>query len=130
MQPKVMRLSSGVGDISIFGERQYSMRIWLDADKLATFEAARFICTCNAVGRIIAPLRSRMQELIFRGLDQEEMFLKAAEILLQENVSFEPETLAGYVAIHAPDMRKLLCREFGICDFTQAAPLAAGDGSK
>jgi uncharacterized protein (DUF305 family) len=28
------------------------------------------------------------------------------------------------------DMRKLLCREFGICDFTPAAPLAAGDGSK
>jgi hydrophobe/amphiphile efflux-1 (HAE1) family protein len=27
---------SGVGDVTIFGERRYSMRIWLDPDKLAT----------------------------------------------------------------------------------------------
>jgi hydrophobe/amphiphile efflux-1 (HAE1) family protein len=26
----------GVGDVSIFGERRYSMRVWLDPDKLAT----------------------------------------------------------------------------------------------
>ncbi len=26
----------GVGDVQIFGERRYSMRIWLDPDKLAT----------------------------------------------------------------------------------------------
>jgi multidrug efflux pump subunit AcrB len=26
----------GVGDVTIFGERRYSMRIWLDPDKLAT----------------------------------------------------------------------------------------------
>jgi len=25
----------GVGDVQIFGERRYSMRIWLDPDKLA-----------------------------------------------------------------------------------------------
>ena len=27
----------GVGDLTIFGERQYSLRIWLDPDKLAAF---------------------------------------------------------------------------------------------
>src|SRR6202035_290892 len=27
---------SGVGDVTIFGERRYSMRIWLAPDKLAT----------------------------------------------------------------------------------------------
>src|SRR6201987_4718785 len=26
----------GVGDVTIFGERRYSMRVWLDPDKLAT----------------------------------------------------------------------------------------------
>jgi HAE1 family hydrophobic/amphiphilic exporter-1 len=26
---------SGVGDVTIFGERRYSMRVWLDPDKLA-----------------------------------------------------------------------------------------------
>ena len=27
---------SGIGDVTIFGERRYSMRVWLDPDKLAT----------------------------------------------------------------------------------------------
>src|SRR5918993_1658198 len=27
----------GVGDLTIFGERQYSLRVWLDPDKLAAF---------------------------------------------------------------------------------------------
>jgi hypothetical protein len=28
------------------------------------------------------------------------------------------------------EMRKLLCREFGICDFTPAAPLSGGEVGK
>ncbi|GGC60601.1 efflux RND transporter permease subunit [Chelatococcus reniformis] len=36
VRDELLRLD-GVGDISIFGERQYSMRIWLDPDKLAAF---------------------------------------------------------------------------------------------
>ncbi|MBV9078408.1 MAG: multidrug efflux RND transporter permease subunit, partial [Methylobacteriaceae bacterium] len=35
VRDELLRLD-GVGDITIFGERQYSMRIWLDPDKLAT----------------------------------------------------------------------------------------------
>src|ERR1700676_802295 len=31
-----MKPPPGVGDVSIFGERRYSMRVWLDPDKLAT----------------------------------------------------------------------------------------------
>ncbi|MGO8658697.1 efflux RND transporter permease subunit, partial [Rhizobium ruizarguesonis] len=27
----------GVGDVQIFGERQYSMRIWLDPEKLSAY---------------------------------------------------------------------------------------------
>jgi HAE1 family hydrophobic/amphiphilic exporter-1 len=27
----------GVGDLSLFGERQYSLRVWLDPDKLSAF---------------------------------------------------------------------------------------------
>src|SRR4029077_5940112 len=32
----LLRLN-GVGDVTIFGERQYSLRIWIDPEKLATF---------------------------------------------------------------------------------------------
>ena len=33
----VLLRQEGVGDITIFGERQYSLRIWLDPDKLAAY---------------------------------------------------------------------------------------------
>ena len=36
VRDELLRLD-GVGDITIFGERQYSMRIWIDPEKLATF---------------------------------------------------------------------------------------------
>src|ERR671912_1078473 len=36
VRDELLRLD-GVGDITIFGERQYSLRVWLDPDKLAAF---------------------------------------------------------------------------------------------
>ena len=36
VRDELLRLN-GVGDITIFGERQYSLRLWLDPDKLAAF---------------------------------------------------------------------------------------------
>ncbi|MFI5011366.1 MAG: efflux RND transporter permease subunit [Hyphomicrobiales bacterium] len=36
VRDELLRLN-GVGDLTIFGERQYSLRIWLDPEKLATF---------------------------------------------------------------------------------------------
>ena len=36
VRDELMRLD-GVGDLTIFGERQYSLRVWLDPDKLAAF---------------------------------------------------------------------------------------------
>ena len=36
VRDELLRLD-GVGDLTIFGERQYSLRIWLDPDKLAAF---------------------------------------------------------------------------------------------
>ncbi len=36
VRDELLRLD-GVGDLTIFGERQYSLRVWLDPDKLATF---------------------------------------------------------------------------------------------
>ncbi|WP_460447960.1 efflux RND transporter permease subunit [Alsobacter sp. SYSU BS001988] len=36
VRDELLRLD-GVGDLTIFGERQYSLRVWLDPDKLAAF---------------------------------------------------------------------------------------------
>ena len=36
VRDELLRLN-GVGDLTIFGERQYSLRVWLDPEKLATF---------------------------------------------------------------------------------------------
>ncbi len=36
VRDELLRLN-GVGDLTIFGERQYSLRVWLDPDKLAAF---------------------------------------------------------------------------------------------
>jgi HAE1 family hydrophobic/amphiphilic exporter-1 len=36
VRDELLRLG-GVGDVTIFGERQYSLRIWIDPEKLATF---------------------------------------------------------------------------------------------
>src|SRR3569623_1262897 len=36
VRDELLRLD-GVGDVIIFGERQYSLRVWLDPDKLAAF---------------------------------------------------------------------------------------------
>ncbi|MDQ0467321.1 efflux RND transporter permease subunit [Labrys wisconsinensis] len=36
VRDELLRLD-GVGDLTIFGERQYSLRVWLDPDRLATF---------------------------------------------------------------------------------------------
>src|SRR4029078_4155540 len=36
VRAELLRLD-GVGDLTIFGERQYSLRVWLDPEKLAGF---------------------------------------------------------------------------------------------
>src|SRR5882757_1373630 len=51
----------GVGDVQIFGERRYSMRIWLDPDKLGKIgqspapEGTPFEMQVNATGRLSDP---------------------------------------------------------------------------
>ena len=50
----------GVGDLTIFGEREYSLRVWLDPEKLAAYElTSADVCRCFA----------RAECPGFRGLD-------------------------------------------------------------
>lgn len=69
---------------------------------------ARFILTSNAPYKIIAPLRSRCVEIHCNKLDVEEFQLRAADILVQNNVEFELEDLDSYIRAAYPDMRKMI----------------------
>ena len=69
---------------------------------------ARFILTCNFVHKIISPLKSRCCELKIDKTDQVEFFMRAESVLNQEQVKFDAETLATYVAATYPDLRKCL----------------------
>ena len=69
---------------------------------------ARFILTCNLVHKVITPLKSRCITLHINKTDQVEFFTRAATVLATENVTYEPEVLASYVAATYPDLRKCL----------------------
>lgn len=69
---------------------------------------ARFILTCNFAHKIIAPLKSRCQELHINKTDQTEFTARAATVLVNENVEFDLDTLDSYVKATYPDLRKCL----------------------
>ena len=70
--------------------------------------ACRFILTCNYPNKIIPALHSRCQGFHIQKLDQTEFTARIAEILLEEGVEFELDTLDLYVRAAYPDMRKAI----------------------
>lgn len=75
--------------------------------------SARFIFTCNYEHRIIAPLKSRLQQFRFKASDKDGIAELVAKILIQEKVKFNIDLLDKYVAIAYPDIRKIitLCQQ-------------------
>lgn len=71
-------------------------------------ETARFILTTNHPNKIIPPLHSRCQGFHINKLDQNEFTARAAEIMLNENVEFDVDTLDSFVKATYPDLRKCL----------------------
>ena len=69
---------------------------------------ARFIGTCNYINKVILPLRSRLQEVIFKNPDQEAVALRMAEMLDAEGVEYDPVDLLDYVSVGYPDIRKTI----------------------
>ena len=74
----------------------------------------RFIFTCNFKNRIIEPLHSRCAVIDFKidNKDKQEtaaaFFKRAAQILKQENIEFDPKVVAEVVTKHFPDYRRVL----------------------
>jgi DNA polymerase III delta prime subunit len=69
---------------------------------------ARFILTCNYPNKIIPALHSRCQGFHIEKLDQVEFTARVAEILINENVEFDLESLDMYVRATYPDLRKCI----------------------
>ena len=69
---------------------------------------ARFVLTCNYPNRVIPALHSRCQGFHIEKVDTTEFTARVAQVLLQESVTFELDTLDSYVKATYPDLRKCL----------------------
>ena len=70
--------------------------------------SVRFILTCNYPNKIIPALHSRCQGFHITSLDTNEFTAKIAEILIENSVQFELETLDSFVRATYPDLRKTI----------------------
>jgi replication factor C small subunit len=71
-------------------------------------ETARFILTCNLPNRIMPAIHSRCQSFHVDKVDPVEFTVRAATILMSENVDFELDALDTYVKATYPDLRKCI----------------------
>jgi len=70
--------------------------------------SVRFILTCNYPNMIIPALHSRCQGFHIEQLDQTDFTVRVAEILADNEVQFDIETLDAMVRAHYPDLRKTI----------------------
>lgn len=84
----------------------------------------RFLLTCNYPNKIIPALHSRCQGFHIEKLDRTEFTARVAEILIEEQVEFDIDTLDLYVRAGYPDMRKVIGR---LQQNTHAGQLQAPD---
>lgn len=71
-------------------------------------DSARFIMTANYANKIIPALHSRFQSFHIDSLDTEAFMTRAIEILIAEDVQFEPDDLGKFVEASYPDLRKCI----------------------
>jgi len=70
--------------------------------------SARFILTCNYPHKIIPALHSRCQGFHIEKIDKTEFTARIAQVLIEENIQFDIDTLDIYVKATYPDLRKCL----------------------
>lgn len=73
----------------------------------------RFILTANYPSKIIPALHSRCQGFHIESLDRESFDMRVANILLQEDVDFDIDSLVSFTNATYPDLRKAinLCQQ-------------------
>lgn len=68
----------------------------------------RFLLSCNYIDKVMPAIQSRCQGFHIVSLDVNDITVKMAEILINENVEFEIEVLDKFVSTTYPDMRKCI----------------------
>lgn len=91
-----------------FDYMSHSAQAMLKSIMETSSDTCRFIATCNNEHKIIVPLKSRFQQLRFKTPSRDDVLIRMAEILIAENVEFEPDVLDRYVSQAYPDMRKII----------------------
>lgn len=71
-------------------------------------DSVRFILTCNYPNKVIPALHSRCQGFHIDTIDQVEFTARVANVLIEESVEFELDTLDSFVRSTYPDLRKCL----------------------
>lgn len=69
---------------------------------------ARFILTCNMPHKIMPAIHSRCQGFNFHQLDVTDFTVRLGQILADESVEFDVETLESFVRATYPDLRKAI----------------------
>jgi replication factor C small subunit len=69
---------------------------------------ARFVLTCNYPNRVIPALHSRCQGFHIERLDKTEFTVRVGQILADEKIDFDVETIDTYVKATYPDLRKCI----------------------
>ena len=93
--------------------------------------SVRFILTCNYPNMIIPALHSRCQGFHIEELDHTDFTVRVGEILAQNAVQFDIETLDAMVRANYPDLRKTINTvQMSIVDNTLAMPEDGGSTSE
>lgn len=85
-------------------EAQPALRNMMEAYSATT----RFILTANYIERIIDPLVSRTQVYKLTPPSKKEAAVRLSEILKNENVEYEKQTIVQIVHAYYPDIRKII----------------------
>ncbi len=93
--------------------------------------SVRFILTCNYPNMIIPALHSRCQGFHIEELDHTDFTVRVGEILAQNAVQFDIETLDAMVRANYPDLRKTINTvQMTIVDNTLVMPDDGGSTSE
>ena len=85
--------------------------------------SVRFILTCNYPNMIIPALHSRCQGFHIEQLDQTDFTVRVGEILQDNEVKFDIETLDAMVRANYPDLRKTINTvQMSVVDATLVKP--------
>lgn len=110
---KPFAMSMPQGDIRVVRLEEFD---FLSPDAQALLRAlmdevngnCRFIATANYINKILPELRSRFVEFNFTKPNYEETLNRVVDIMVSENIEFEPEDLETIITQNYPDIRSII----------------------